>query len=122
TPAEDAPRAIGGSPSGDQYDLPTQMAGLVLRDSGWKAVTLGINLPSDSSAAAIRLHRPRLFWLSCSHIGDEAAFLREYREFYDEFGTEVAVVVGGRALHGSLRREMKYAAYCDGMQHLAAFA
>jgi len=122
TPAEDAPRAIGGSPSGDQYDLPTQMAELVLRDSGWNAVSLGINLPFDSYAAAIRLHRPRLFWLSCSHIEDEAALLRGYREFYDEFGAEVAVVVGGRALHGSLRREMKYAAYCDGMQHLAAFA
>ena len=122
TPAADAPRAIGGSPWGDQFDLPTQMAELVLRDSGWNAVSLGNNLPFDSFAAAIRLHRPRLFWLSCSHLTDEAAFLQEYREVYEEFGTEVAIVVGGRALHESLRKEMNYAAFCDGMQHLATFA
>lgn len=121
-PEAEAPSAIGGAPVGDQYDLPTQMAELVLRDSGWNAVSLGNNLPFASFAAAIRLHRPRLFWLSCSHIADEATFLQGYQELYDEFGTEVAIVVGGRALHESLRKEMTYAAFCDGMQHLAAFA
>jgi excisionase family DNA binding protein len=122
TPAADAPRALGGSPPGDQYDLPTQMAELVLRDAGWNAVSLGNNLPFDSLAQAIRSRRPQLAWLSCSHLPDEAEFLREYRRFYDELGAEVAVVVGGRALHEALRKEMKYAAFCDGMQHLTAFA
>ena len=121
-PPTGAPKAIGGAIAGDHFDLPTQMAELVLRDCGWDAVSLGNNLPFDSFAAAIRLHRPRLFWLSCSHIADEAAFLQEYCEFYDEFGSQVAIVVGGRALLESLRKKMNYAAFCDGMQHLAAFA
>jgi excisionase family DNA binding protein len=122
TPPPDAPTALGGAPSGDLYDLPTQMAELVLRESGWNAISLGTNLPFESLAAAVRRQRPKLFWLSCSHLTDEPEFLREYAEFYDEFGSATAIVVGGRALHESLRREMKYAAFCDGMQHLAAFA
>jgi hypothetical protein len=31
-------------------------------------------------------------------------------------------VVGGRALTPHLREQMKYAAYCDNMQHLETFA
>lgn len=121
-PPTDAPQALGGAVAGDHFDLPTQMAELVLRDSGWNAVSLGNNLPFAAFGKAIQQQHPRLFWLSCSHLADEAGFLRDYLNFYDEFGADVAIVVGGRALQESLRKEMKYAAFCDGMQHLAAFA
>jgi excisionase family DNA binding protein len=121
-PPADAPRAVGGSIAGDHFDLPTQMAELVLLDAGWNAISLGNNLPFASLAKAIRNYRPKLFWLSCSHFADEAQFLQEYAAFYDEFGHDTAIVVGGRALHEELRKQMKYAAFCDGMQHLTAFA
>jgi methanogenic corrinoid protein MtbC1 len=121
-PQADAPLAIGGAPEGDQYNLATTMAELVLREAKWNAVSLGDNLPFETLAAAIKEHRPRMFWLSCSHIVDEAEFLAGYRSLYDEFGLDVAIVVGGRALTEGLRQQMKYAAYCDNMQHLEAFA
>ena len=35
---------------------------------------------------------------------------------------DVAFVVGGRALTESIRQQMKFAAYCDNMQHLESFA
>ena len=38
------------------------------------------------------------------------------------FGLDVAFVVGGRALTEPIRQQMKYAAYCDNLQHLEAFA
>lgn len=119
---EEGPLAIGGAGEGDQYSLATSMAELVLRDAGWRAVSLGDNLPFETLAAAIKAHRPRLFWLSCSHIADEERFLSGYSALYDEFHAEVAIVVGGRALVEPLRRRMKYAAFCDNMRHLEAFA
>lgn len=124
TPAapENAPVALGGAAEQDQYDLGTTMAELVLRDAGWNAISLGNNLPFETLARAIQLHRPRLFWLSCAHIPDEKMFLESYSELYDQFGMEVAFVVGGRSLVESLRRKMKYSAFCDNMQHLDAFA
>lgn len=121
-PPTDSPLAMGGAVAGDQYDLGTTMAELVLRDAHWNAVSLGNNLPCRTLAESIQDHRPRLFWISCSHILDEAEFLRGYMELYEQFGHDVAFVVGGRSLVESVRHKMKYAAYCDNMQHLQAFA
>ncbi|MEK6247422.1 MAG: DNA-binding protein, partial [Planctomycetales bacterium] len=121
-PPIDAPLGIGGAVAGDQYNLATSMAELVLRDAKWNAVSLGDNLPFLTLAAAIKQHRPRLFWISVSHLTNEAAFLSQYSELFDEFGLDVAFVVGGRALHESLRQAMKYSAFCDNMQHLESFA
>ena len=117
-----APKAIGAAPEGDQYNLATTMVELVLHDAGWDATSLGDNLPLHSLGEAIKSHRPRLFWLSCSHLPDAEKFLEEYNLLYSEYGMDVAFVVGGRALSDSMRQNMRYAAYCDNMQHLQAFA
>lgn len=122
SPPTAAPLAIGGAIEADQYDLGTTMAELVLLNAKWRAVSLGNNLPLATLAEAIGDHRPKLFWISCSHIFDEAEFLRGYASLYDRFGRDVAFVVGGRSLADSIRQQMKYAAYCDNMQHLEAVA
>lgn len=121
-PPPGAPVAIGGTPEGDQYSLPTTMVELVLRDSKWNAVSLGTNLPFPTLRAAILQHRPRIFWLSVSHIKNEPEFIREYTELYDEFGLDVAFVVGGRAMTESIRQQIQYAAFCDNVRHLESFA
>lgn len=120
-PPSEAPLAIGGTVEGDLYTLATTMAELVLRDNKWNAVSLGSNLPFKTLAAAIRHQRPRLFWLSVSYLKDEAEFIRGYSELYDEFGLDVAFVVGGRALSEEIRHQIKYAAFCDNIQHLEGF-
>ena len=120
-PPADSPLAIGGAIEGDQYNLASSMVELVLRDTKWNATSLGDNLPFDTFAAAIQENRPRLFWLSVSHILDVEHFLAGYLQLYECFGLNVAFVVGGRALTESLRQEMKYAAYCDNLQHLEGF-
>ncbi|MCA9122945.1 MAG: cobalamin B12-binding domain-containing protein [Planctomycetaceae bacterium] len=119
---DSAPLAIGGAASGDQYSLGTTMAELVLRDAKWNAVSLGDNLPFETISAAIRTHRPKLFWLSCSYIVEQKEFLASYSELYEEYGMDVAFVVGGFALTDEIRRQMKYSAFCDNMQHLEGFA
>ncbi len=121
-PKASAPVAIGCAASGDQYSLGTAMAELVLRDGKWNATSLGDNLPFDTVRAALQDQQPKLFWLSCSYIADEAAFLEGYGALYDEFGQDIAFVVGGYALTEALRQQMKYSAFCDNMQHLEGFA
>jgi MerR family transcriptional regulator, light-induced transcriptional regulator len=121
-PAEKQPLAIGGTPECDPYSLPTTMAETVLRQNGWRAQSLGSRLPFSTLVAAIRDLRPNLFWLSVSHLENADRFLAEYRAFYEEVRSEVAVVVGGRALTEPLRRQMEYSAFGDNMQHLEAFA
>jgi excisionase family DNA binding protein len=121
SPPEGAPLAVGAAASGDQYALGTNMAELVLRDNRWNAISLGSNLPFDTLVAALEQYRPRLFWLSCSHVEDEELFIRGYGQLYDACVGDVALVVGGRALTERLRQRMKYAAHCDSMRHLESF-
>ncbi len=97
------------------------MAELVLRDAMWNATSLGDNLPFETLAAAIAEHQPQLFWLSCSHLENEVEFLAGYERLYDEFGKNVAFVVGGNALSDDIRQQMRYSTYCDSMQHLEGF-
>jgi len=123
TVSADAPYAIGGTPEGDPYALPTTMIEVVLREAGWRAESFGTNHPISTLCAAIRQRRPRLMWLSVSWVPSLADFLIAYPELYDtavEHGT--ALVVGGRALIEQVRQQMSYSAYCDNLRHLVAFA
>jgi len=121
-PDANGPLAIGASPECDPYELPVAMVELVLRQAGWRSQLLGSQLPFATLTKAIRNARPQLVWLSVSQIDDERRFLDEYRAFYGAVHSEVAIVVGGRALIESVRRQMEYASYCDNLQHLEAFA
>jgi MerR family transcriptional regulator, light-induced transcriptional regulator len=121
-PKSTAPIALGATPECDPYMLPTSMVEIVLRQSGWQAQSLGSHLPFATLLAAIRQLKPQLLWLSVSHVDDEQRFLALYREFYAEAETEVPIVVGGRALTESLRRQMEFTAYCDDLRHLESLA
>ncbi len=120
--AANGPQALGGTPECDRYLIPTTMAEVVLRQQGWRAQSLGAGLPFRTLIAAIRDVRPQIFWLSVSHVEDEAGFVVEYRAFYERVRADVPVIVGGRALTEAVRRQMEYTAFGDNMQHLDAFA
>ncbi len=117
-----APLALGGTLVNDPYALPTTMVEIVLRSNGWNAQSLGMGLPFETLLSAIREHQPRLFWLSVSSIGDRDQFIGAFREFRLSMPSQTALVVGGRALDESIRKQMEYSAYCDTMSHLESFA
>ena len=115
--------ATGGTIEGDQYTLPTAMAELVLRESGFRATSLGTSIPLESLIRAVHETRPKLFWLSVSHIREGLDFISEFAKLSQACMTAgTALVVGGRALTDDLRQRMNYSAYCDTMQHLERFA
>jgi excisionase family DNA binding protein len=119
----DRPTAVGGAPEGDLYVLPTLLAQLVLLDAGWEAVNLGPNTPLPSVARALHEIRPRLLWLSVSHVPDPAVLTAAYRKLYHAAeGQAVPVVIGGSALHESLRSTLPCTTYGDGLHQLAASA
>jgi excisionase family DNA binding protein len=117
------PRAVGGAVEGDYSQLPTLLAQMTLLDAGWDALNLGPHTPFASLCKALREYQPRLVWLSVSHLGVEAEFLRGYREFYRlAEQTGVAVAIGGHALTETVRAKIPYTTFGDGLTHLAAFA
>ncbi|WP_298866306.1 B12-binding domain-containing protein [uncultured Gimesia sp.] len=121
-PKEDAPVALGGAAEGDLYNMATTMIELVLRDNHWNAVSLGYNLPFHTLEAALRQKSPKLFWLSVNHIPNESEFIQSYNQLFNQFGNTIAFVVGGRALHEDIRKQIQYATYCDNIRHVESFA
>lgn len=121
-PAATAPLAIGGSPSGDYYTTPSQLVDLVLRESQWRTMNLGCNLPLTTIASAVQQHKPRMLWLSVSHLADTQQFEQAYAAMRADLPPELTIVVGGRALTDGLRPHLAYTGHCDNMQQLRAFA
>ncbi len=119
----DGPVALGGAFEKDHYLLPCLLAQLVLIEQGWSVVNLGPNTPVASFQRALDEFRPRMLWLSISHLENREGFLESYRQLHDAAARlDVAVVVGGRALDNELRAAMPYTTFGDGLKHLAAFA
>lgn len=115
-------KALGATIEGDQYSLPVTMSEIVLRSVGWDARLLGSSIPFDSMINAIKRYQPGLFWLSVSHIRDEAEFIAGFNRVFEAASkTESAVVVGGRVLTSEIRSKLRYTAFCDTMRHLEEF-
>jgi len=122
-PSIEAPMALGATLERDPYRLPTEMIEVVMRELGWNATSLGTQLPAATLIQAVRDSQPRLLWVSVSCVESIPEFLDEYAKL-QRAATEVnsVVVVGGRALTADIRQRITYAAYCDTLNHLAAFA
>ncbi len=122
-PSIEAPVALGATLECDPYRLPTEMIEVVMRELGWNATSLGTQLPVATLIQAVRDSQPRLLWVSVSCVVSIPGFLDGYT-LLQRAATEVntVVAVGGRALTADLRQRMTYAAYCDTLNHLAAFA
>jgi excisionase family DNA binding protein len=119
----DRPLALGGAPEGDPYIIPSLLVEMVLLELGWQVVNLGPNTPLVSLALGLTQYKPKLMWISASHIVDEAFFRREYlplRAQAELLGVPIAI--GGQGFSESLRTSLSYTTFGDGMTQLASFA
>lgn len=121
SPGVSAPLAIGGTPEGDLYSLPTALVELVAIEHGFRAVNLGTHLPISTLESALRRYRPRLFWLSASSIEDPDRFVSDYERLFEASEGRVAMVVGGRAIDESIRKRIRYTLHCDRLEVLETF-
>jgi excisionase family DNA binding protein len=118
-----APLAIGGTISGDEYRLPTSMCELVLLEAGWNALSLGTNLPFATWHAALETRRPKLLWLSLSYVADRDQLLAEYPQLFEHAQRlGIAVALGGNGVDDELRRALRFTTFCENMRQLEAFA
>jgi methanogenic corrinoid protein MtbC1 len=118
----DAPLAMGGTSEGDNYQVANQLIEIIFREAGWRTISLGSGVPFSSMSSAIQKYRPKVFWLSVSHIESDAGFLERFESFTRSLPQGTMLVVGGRSLSETLRRKMQFSAYCDSMRQLSTLA
>ncbi len=91
--------ALGCSLAGDDYLLPTTIVEMVLRQNRIQATNLGSNIPFSNLMRAIQSYRPKLVWLSVSHIEDREEFARGMARFLADLPLDATVLIGGRLAH-----------------------
>lgn len=122
-PLDDAPLALGGAPEGDPYLLPTLMAELTLRESGWRTLNLGPDVPLASFCEAIAHHDPRLVWLSVTSLEVRPMFFGDYPTLLAAAAARgTAVALGGQGLMPALRDRLAATAVGTRLAELKAFA
>ena len=94
-PGPAAPIALGGALSGDPYLLPSLMAAVALRESGFRTVNLGPDTPLTALRIACTKHQPRLLWIAISTVDSAHAARGQLQRLVDDH-RHLAVVVGGR--------------------------
>ena len=121
--AASRPLALGAAPAGDPYTLSGLLCEMSLRELGWDVINFGPNLPLESLAKAVQRHRPRLVWLSVTHLEDPERFVREYRGLHASLASiGAATCLGGPALTPPLRARLVAASFGERVAHLAEFA
>jgi MerR family transcriptional regulator, light-induced transcriptional regulator len=118
-PPETGPTAVGGAVARDPYLLPTALVGLLLSVDGFRATSLGADLPRGALVSIAERFRPRLVWMSVS-VSDASEAKRPALE---ALAAEVAkhgaaVAIGGRAAPD----RVKGATVCRDLAGLTAFA
>jgi methanogenic corrinoid protein MtbC1 len=96
---DDAPVAIGGTPPGDPYVLPSLAVATALEAEGVRAVNLGPDTPIDTVVLASRREEAAIVWLSASTDAARDALAAGLGTLVDatrDLGARL--VVGGRAL------------------------
>ncbi len=121
TPA--GPLALGCAPEDDPYTISGLLCEFCLRADGWDVINLGANLPLDSLGRAVEQYRPRMVWLTISHLENPDQFIQSYLNFAEIAARfYVPVVMGGQALGLAIRESLPCAAFGDRIGDLVQFS
>lgn len=120
-PPSDAPVAVGGGMADDPYLVPSQMAGVVLTDCGYRAINLGPHTPNNVLLTTVTKYRPVVVWRSLTGIADLDVIGTDLRALAAQLG-DVPLVVGGRHAPAAALAAGVVVHVVGSMCELAAFA
>ena len=123
-PRVTAPLAFSAALDGEQHNVTVALAELVLREVGWNAISLGIQLPFQTLKKAIRERAPRLLCLQIPRIRNEERIRREFVSLHRVAANRRTriVVVGGDLNSADLRSRLRVDEFCETFTELGRVA
>jgi methanogenic corrinoid protein MtbC1 len=119
---EKGPVAVGGTPSGDSYQVASMMVGLIFKSEGWVGINLGPDVTVEAYKSAILLYRPAAVWIACSVEEPAEQFVRSWQPLLEEAEvTRTTVLVGGRAFPPQAATASPCLRYLPNMESLVQF-
>jgi excisionase family DNA binding protein len=119
-PKPSARLAIGGAIAGDHFEIPTQALEVTMASLGWRAFSLGNDLPLSSLLQAARENLPNLLWVSISHLKEPGRAVIALNEFASRMPSKTTVVFGGTAVTADIRKGITHAICCDNFSQMAS--
>lgn len=92
-----APRMVVTTPVGQLHELGALLAAIIAELKGWQVTYLGANLPAEEIAAAVKFTEASAVTISISSCTDDNVVPKELRRLRKLVGSEIALIVGGRA-------------------------
>lgn len=115
---EGAPLAIGCTLEGDHYQLATLGVEMCLSSFGWRATSLGSNIPIESLYRAFENQIPQLIWISISHSEAAAGMAEKINQFRQQIANRCHIVIGGNDCPPELRNAVTGVSYCENFAQL----
>ncbi|MHC4234350.1 MAG: MerR family transcriptional regulator [Planctomycetota bacterium] len=99
-PGDSAPGILVATPTGEDHELGAMMAAAAAASSGWRTIYIGVDLPAEDIAAAVRRTRTEAIGLSLVAANGKSSLARvsaQLDRLRDEVGPGVKIFLGGRA-------------------------
>ena len=99
--AETAPRIIVTTPVGHWHEFGALSAALSASESGWRALYLGANLPSEEIVYAVRKLDGRALTLSLCHTINDKLLSIELVKIRRSLGRRIPIFIGGAGVEAA---------------------
>ena len=96
---DSAPVLVVATPAGQIHELGALLVAAAAANLGWHVIYLGASLPAAEIAGAARQNRARAVALSIVYPEDDPRLEGELGRLHDALPPEIALLVGGRAMH-----------------------
>lgn len=96
--SENAPVVVVATPTGQLHELGALIVGAAASNLGWQVTYLGASLPAAEIAGAAKQNRARAVALSLVYPEDDSRLEGELVRLRELLPSEVALLVGGRAM------------------------
>jgi methanogenic corrinoid protein MtbC1 len=95
-----APKMVVATPTGQLHEIGALIVASTAESDGWQVVYLGVNLPAEEIAAAVRQHQAKAVALSVVHPADDPRVADDMLKLRRYLSHDIEILVGGRGSHG----------------------